>query len=637
MLPIIVGAAGHVDHGKTSLVRLLTDRDTDTLPEEKARGMSIDLSVVPLTLPDKSIVGLVDVPGHRDYIKNSVAGISSINLLLLVVAADDGVMPQTIEHVKAAHFFGASRAVVAINKSDLVDNQAISIVCSEVAELLNDFKFAPPELINTSCVNQSGVEEVRAALGKFVNELAAEVPADPRAFRMSVRKGFPVKGLGTVITGIPISGQLRVGAELELLPEGTKFSVKAAQHYREEVDVARAGISTAINTRDLVAGDIKRGTAVVEPGLYQAATQAYLSLNISSAKTELKPGARAMLHTGCASVSVQLRPLDTARVGDGQEAICFAKFAEPIVVAAGDRFILRSPNRGEIIGGGRVLAAGSIRTGKLTEELLDLLVSAKTAVEEEELPLAALLLSQQVILSAAGVSKLTHSRQPEVSRSLTALGKGEFYLLQRRFPEIVHAVTAFLKSYHQKNKLVWGARPELVAELLRIPVEVLRELIPLFAKESSGIELKHGRLALASFAPEISARDISLREKLLNDLTRREQRAIARGDAQKFLNCTEQELKRIISLLVDEGELKVIGIILLQASLYEECFGIVSELGADGKVIELGVFRDRTALSRNVAVAILDELDSRGVTFRVGTERKLRRSTTELRSRKKLL
>lgn len=627
ILPIIVGAAGHVDHGKTSLVRLLSDRETDTLAEEKARGMSIDMSVVPLSLPGGDIVGLVDVPGHRDYIRNSVAGISAIDVLLLVVAADDGVMPQTIEHVKAAHYFGARGAVIAVNKVDLVDKETVNLVADEAHELLKRFQIAEIRTVSTSCAALTGIEEVRSALGEIVAKLGPP-PSDNRTFRMSVRKAFPMKGLGTVMTGIPISGCVELEHRLHLFPTDQIFTVKGIQQYRTEVKIAEARISTAINTRDIPATSLERGFTIAEPDHYRAVSQAYAVVDICASKTELKSGARVLLHTGCISSATQLRPIDTSTISEGNEAIVLLKFSEPIVVTSGDRFILRHPARGDIVGGGQILSAGPLRVGKLTDELLELLLAARSAVADNALAFASLLLSQKPIHSREGLATITHSSSPPSIPQLQKLAGGSHFILEQRIAEVITTLSHFLKNYHQRNKLVWGARPELVAEYLQVPLDVFRDLLSQLSKRQTGFELKHGRVALSSFAPDISARDISLREKLLNDLVRREPPAVARGDAQKFLNCNDQEMKRIISLLVDEGELRVIGATLMLTRLYEAAIELVRRLGAGGRLIDLATFRERSGLSRNLAVAILDELDGRGVTYRSGSERKLRGVST---------
>lgn len=627
ILPVIVGAAGHVDHGKTSLVRLLSDRETDTLAEEKARGMSIDMSVVPLPLPAGEIVGLVDVPGHRDYIRNSVAGISAIDVLLLVVAADDGVMPQTIEHVKAAHYFGARGAVIAVNKVDLVDAETAELVSAEAEELVERFHIPETRVVRTSCAALTGIEEVRRALGEVIAQLGPP-PPDNRSFRMSVRKAFPMRGLGTVMTGIPISGSVELERGLNLFPTDQSFTVKGIQQYRTEVKVAQARISTAINTRDVSAASLERGFTIAEPDHYRVVAQAYAVVEVCASKTELKSGARVLLHCGCISAVVQLRPIDSSTISEGNEAIVLVKFSEPVVITAGDRFILRNPARGDIIGGGRILSAGPLRVGKLTDELLELLLAAKSAVADNNLALASLLLSQKPILSIKDLTAITHCSPSPSIPQLRKLAGGTHFILEQRIAEVTTIISHYLKSYHQRNKLVWGARPELIAEFLQVPLDVFRDLLTDLSKRNSGFELKHGRVALSSFAPDISARDISLREKLLSDLIRREPPAVARGDAQKFLNCSEQEMKRIISLLVDEGELKVIGTTLMLTRLYDGAIELVKSIAAGGSIIELATFRERSGLSRNLAVAILDELDGRGVTYRSGNERRLRGTTT---------
>ncbi|MBI4763213.1 MAG: selenocysteine-specific translation elongation factor, partial [Deltaproteobacteria bacterium] len=274
--PVMVGTAGHVDHGKTELVRLLTGCDTDLLPEEKKRGMSIDLGFAPFILEGHRMVGIIDVPGHEDFIRNMIAGASSIDVLVLVVAADDGIMPQTIEHLKIVSLLRTPQVMAVITKIDLVTPERRQEIEEDVASLLSKHGFPDGPIILESNATGEGVGEVKKTINRLVGSI--QRPPETRAFRLNIERMFSVKGYGTVVTGIPLSGKCFIRDELELFPGPKNVVCRAIQKYSFDSDEAPAHACSAINIRGVKLPDIGRGMTLAWPGTYRETLSAILSL-----------------------------------------------------------------------------------------------------------------------------------------------------------------------------------------------------------------------------------------------------------------------------------------------------------------------------------------------------------------------
>src|SRR5213082_1123234 len=346
-MPLTVGTAGHIDHGKTWLVRALTGKDTDRLPEEQERGISIDLGYAPLELPDGRRLSLVDVPGHERFVRNMVAGATGVDLFLLVIDAAEGARPQTLEHLAILRLLGVERGVVAVTKVDAVEPEQVELAVAEAAELVPE-----AEAIAVSAKTGAGLDDLRAALARAA--AAAERPPRFAATRLWIDRAFSLRGIGTVVTGTLWSGSIAAGDLLRLEPSGRTVRVRSVQVHDHPVEAAEAGQRVAVNLPAIERGELRRGDALVDPGHYP------VSYRLDVVLDELEPVPAAVkVHLGTADVAVRV-------VRSGRFAQL--RLDEPVVAARGDRFVLRTETT---VGGGRVVDPAPPR--RLEPERLEIL------------------------------------------------------------------------------------------------------------------------------------------------------------------------------------------------------------------------------------------------------------------------
>ncbi len=359
---MILGTAGHIDHGKTSLVRALTGVDTDRLPEEKKRGITIDLGFAPLELDGIGTVGVVDVPGHEGFIRTMLAGATGINIGLLVVAADEGIMPQTREHLEILRLLRVPVPVVAMTKSDLVEQEWLSLVSDEVQSLVSAQQENPPEVIPVSVVTRNGIEDIRTALALAFSEVREKNGND--LFRMPIDRVFTIKGTGTVVSGTIWTGLVRPGDEILLLPAGKAARVRRVESHGAIVEQAGAGTRCAIAISNIAVEDIQRGDVLVDSIHWKPTTRIAVRIQIDSGFVDVVRKGRLMqLHLGTASAATRIRLPFADGTPDSEYALLSLK--SPIVARAGDRFVLRSASPVATVGGGVVVdpfpSRGSIK------------------------------------------------------------------------------------------------------------------------------------------------------------------------------------------------------------------------------------------------------------------------------------
>ncbi len=625
----LVGTAGHVDHGKTSLVKLLTGCDTDRLPEEKARGLSIDLGFAPCLLPGKRIVGIVDVPGHSDFIRNMVAGAASIDVLMLVIAADDGVMPQTDEHVKIVKLLRTPQVLVALTKIDLVSPERLATVRQDLANFLalNGIPDAP--IINVSNKTCDGIGEVREALNERVNR-ASQRPADARVFRMNVERTFSVKGLGTVVTGIPLSGSLRVGEKAELLPARQATLIRTIQTFKFDTDMAQAHVCAAINLRDIEPGQALRGMTLAAPGYFRAVSSIVATLRNVSQTFCFRKVTEIKLHAGTAVVLGTAKLLGADELPPGHDGFAQIRLDEPVVLAAGDQYIVRSLTPVETVGGGAVLSSGTVQKIRSQADFLARLERAAAALGAGDLLGAEALAGPQTVLSAGDLPRLTQlpeaeavekAREKQASGELVQLSGGA-WLVAARSAELEHVIEPVVAHYHKTNKYAWGLAPAHVCRLFKLDAIAFPKLADALCA-SGRLAVKHGRLALATFQPAISASQMKLRDELLARIHAGGINAPARGDLITALNISEADMRLMTQLLVEDGSIKVLDKNLISFEVYAACRRKMVELCASQPAVDIGTFRRAVGASRNVAFAMLDAFDTEGLTRRVGDGRVL--------------
>lgn len=359
---MILGTAGHIDHGKTALVRALTGVDTDRLPEEKRRGITIDLGFAPLVIEGAGTIGIVDVPGHEAFIRTMLAGASGIDIALLVVAADEGVMPQTREHLQILSLLAIPQLVIALTKADLVDNEWLSLAVDDVASLLADTSYAGSEIIPVSSLTGAGITELRKGIRRAADAVESVQSATNNRgrtndlFRMPVDRAFTIKGTGTVVTGTVWSGSIDSDSGVTVFPPGVRSRVRGIQHHSSQVKTARPGERVALALADLDVADVKRGSVVVAGGTWIPTTRAEAHITLTGEIVrDIGPRTRLRFHIGTSDVSARLsraRVYENAAPG---EFVATVVLKEPLLLRSGDRFVLRLPSPETTIGGGRII------------------------------------------------------------------------------------------------------------------------------------------------------------------------------------------------------------------------------------------------------------------------------------------
>jgi selenocysteine-specific elongation factor len=563
-MPLTVGTAGHIDHGKTWLVRALTGKDTDRLPEEQARGISIDLGYAPLELPGGRRMSLVDVPGHERFVRTMIAGATGIDLFLLVIDAQEGARPQTLEHLAVLRLLGVTRGVVAVTKSDAVDEETLELALEEARELVPD-----AEVIAVSAKTGAGLDDLRAALARVpVEERDAE-----RATRLYVDRVFTLQGVGTIATGTLWSGTIAAGDMLRVEPRGKTVRVRSVQVHDAAVERAEAGQRVAVNLPTVERRDLARGDVLVEPGHYPVSYR----LDVHLEEIADVPAA-VTVHVGTKAV-----PARVARDG----AYAQLRLAEPVVAARGDRVVLRTQTT---VGGGIVLDPAPPR--KLEPERLAVLERG----DPEEIvralvhaPVAGRDLQARGVLAPA-----------ELARGLTTVrAAGEHVFSDAWLAELRANVRARLAARAESDPLDPGVP---LAELLP-PEPWAPHVLNLLEVERRGAK---AYLPGAAAALGERAQAASELEALL------EQEEIAKVDD-----------KQLAAFLEEAGRLRRVGDgFAISTALYDRGLALLPGLDA----ITLAAFRDALGVGRRTAQLLLERFDADGLTLRRGDVRTLRRA-----------
>lgn len=620
ILPVIVGTAGHVDHGKSALVQLLTGCVMDRHPEARKRGLTIDLGFAACHLPGNRLVGIVDVPGHEDFIRNMVAGAASIDVLMLIVAADDGVMPQTREHLKIVRLLRMPRVMVVITKIDLVDVEMRELVEDDVRTFLASEGYGDAPVVSASNITAEGLGDVRRILDEQVAAVTAR--PDPRAFRMSVERRFSVKGYGSVVAGIPSTGAVAIGEPVVHSPRGTEHVIRAVQSYKMEADTAPAHVCTAINVRDLDLDEVRRGDSLIAPEVYSATSGALVHLEHAHASIRMKRNTKVKFHAGTAVVNGSVRLLDVDDLRPGGACFAHVRLDHPLVLAAGDRFVIRKLSPSTTIGGGVVLSGEDYKVKRTNAFLIPRLQKALVAVREEKWLVAAALAGRTAVISRVTARRLTQCTGEACETLLQAacdeaglvpLGQSA-YLTAERSDELAEGLCRRVESYHRANPYAWGMSPDHFCELADAPADGLKALLRSVGK-AAGLRMSHGYVAREGFEPSLSKQQLAAREEIMR-LVDVEQPP-AWGDLKKALKLSEKEMRLLTRLLAEEEKVVRVKNYLFSTGVYQRARSFVETHLNSNPLLELADFRSTTGLSRNAAVALLDHFDHIGLTARV--------------------
>ncbi|MDP4125537.1 MAG: selenocysteine-specific translation elongation factor, partial [Bacillota bacterium] len=467
----LVGTAGHVDHGKTELIRALSGIETDRLKEEKQRGISIELGFAHMKLPSGRQVGIVDVPGHERFVRQMLAGASGMDIVLLVIAADEGIMPQTQEHLDILTLLGIPRGIIVINKSDLVDEEWLDLMEEEVREKLKETVFYEAPLCKVSALTGEGIPRLRETIDDLLSNVESKKSAAP--VRMPLDRVFSIQGFGTVVTGTLNSGEVRLGQELAIEPAHILTKVRSLQVYKNKVTSAAAGQRVAVNIAGVEVNEVVPGSELVIPNVYKVGKILDLKiLNLSSADKPLTQRQRVRFHLGTTEILGRLHLLDQEELAPGQEGYAQILLEKPVVAASGDRFVLRFYSPTHTIAGGKVLSVAEFKQKRFRDSVL-----AQLKIKDQGDPLD--LIEREIMQpkTASDLAASLHVSVEELKENLNILDKLERLEIWKEDENILYwgktmaevwreKLMNIVKTYEALNPLRGGiSREELKTRL----------------------------------------------------------------------------------------------------------------------------------------------------------------------------
>ncbi len=613
----VLGTAGHIDHGKSVLVKALTGIDPDRLREEKERGMTIELGFAWLKLPSGREVGIVDVPGHERFVKNMLAGVGGIDLALLIVAANEGVMPQTREHLAILDLIGVSRGIVVITKKDLVDDEFLSLVRMEVEEIIGQTSIAGAEIMAVSALTGERLPELVAAIDKLLD--TTEPRQDFGRPRLSIDRVFTMSGSGTVVTGTLIDGSLSVGQEVEIAPSGLKSRLRGLQTHKSKIDTATPGSRVAANLVGVNTSRLQRGDVVTRPGWLKSTRMVTVKLKlISYLQRPIRHGTTVSFHTGSVETLAKVRLLESDDLKPGDSTWAQLALDRPVAAVKGDRYIIRSPM--ETLGGGGIVDAQARRLRRFRPEVINNLMAREGGTSEEVI-LALLETKQPLELAAivaqsnlpAGEAGSTVESLIQEGR-LVALGEGRQKLLltSAGWERLAGKAVAALEDYHRRYPARSGMPKVELTSRLKLGNYVSAALANLVSR--GDLVEDGGYLRLPSHSVRLTPAQQSKIDAFLKSL------------ADNPYSPPSELIPEpdLLNMLIEQGGVvKVSDSVVFSRTTYDEMLAKIKDsIKGKGK-ITLGETRDMFGASRKYAQALLEYLDREKITRRVGDDRVL--------------
>ena len=617
----VIGTAGHVDHGKSTLVKALTGIDPDRLAEEKEREMTIDLGFAWLTLDDEE-VGIVDVPGHSDFIENMLAGVGGIDLALFVIAADEGVMPQTREHLAILDLLEVNGGVVALTKVDLIDDpEWLEIVLLEVSEELHGSVLEDAPIVPVSAFSGEGLDDLLTMLQARLG--GAQTRPDYGRPRLPVDRVFTLPGFGTIITGTLLDGRFHIGDPIEVQPSGIKGRIRGLQTHKHKLDTAAPGSRVAINLTGINRYEIERGDIVAAPGIINGSIllDAFYR-HLPGADGPLKHNMEVKLYTGAAEVVARTRVIGSKQIDAGQEGWMQLALQEPVAVMRGDRFILRRPSPAATLGGGHILDPnpGRKRRRYKPQEIerlktltdgtpADLLLQTLTRIEPA---VAANLIQESGMAGGEAESALA---ELEENQQIIRLGKQ--LMTYVGWQRLLDNSTTFIHIYHKEYPLRLGMPREELRSRLKLSPAVFNPLIQecssrgLLIEDSSYLRTPGHKIAFST----------AQQTRIDQLLSRFEKSGVSSPSVKECKTAVGEDVYRA---LVDTGDLvQISGDVVYEKSQYKQLTAkIIDYLNKNGR-IDAANTRDLLSTSRKYAIALLEYLDDNKITRRTGDFREL--------------
>jgi len=626
---IIVGTAGHVDHGKTTLIRALTGMETDRHPEERERGMSMDLGFAHLTLPSGIVAGIVDVPGHERFVHNMLAGAAEMDMVLFIVAADEGVMPQTIEHLEILQLLHAKRGVIVLTKCDLVDDEWLELVKEDVAECIRGTFLDGAPMIAVSAVTGEGLDE----LVRVMDAVAQEVPpkATDRPFRLPIDDTFVKAGFGTIVRGAIFSGQVRVGEEVEVVPKGIVTRVRSLHTYGKPTEIAVAGQRAAMNLGGVERETTERGDVVCHPTTLRASDRMDVALRLlPSAPRPLKDGVPVRFHIGTAERIGRVFFFDRNELKPSEETFAEIRLDKPVACAWGDLFVIRSYSPMVTLGGGKVIEPHPLqrRRRRVAEEFHRIAEKSRsekdfvvTLLREHPNGVTVREIAQRLFLST--------ERARQIAEALIAEGvafslDGQTLLWQEQVRRLQDSIIVTLRRFHTERPLRRGMPKETLRSLVApdMAVNLFETLLQHFAQISV--------IVVERETVRLPTHEIRLTEEQRQWAERMERKAKTAGFAPPELEellaefPDREQAMDLLSWLVEQGRLVRVAEFVVHPETIERAKQLARQLCERHGSFTASQFREAANTTRKYAVPLLEFLDQLGVTVRRGDVRVLR-------------
>ncbi|MFO7152260.1 MAG: selenocysteine-specific translation elongation factor [Bacillota bacterium] len=627
MKGVIIGTAGHIDHGKTTLIKAMTGIDTDRLKEEKERGITIDLGFARLLLPSGRQVGIVDVPGHEKFVKNMLAGAGGIDLVLLVIAADEGVMPQTREHLNILQLLNVKKGIVVVTKKDLVDDEWLELVSDDIKKELKGTFLENSPMVFVSAVTGEGIEDLVQLIDRMTAENGEKDLDSP--FRLPVDRAFSIPGIGTVVTGSLLCGRIRVGQTVEIFPKGLRSKVRSIEVHGESKDVALAGQRTAVNLSDVKPEDISRGDVVSEVKAMMPASRAAVWFKLlKDSPRALKNRERVRFHAGTGEVMGRINLLEGDELFPGGETFAFVDFEKPVAVVYRDYYVVRSYSPVHTIGGGQVLFLNPPRFKKsLKEKALEALKKAKdgdlkdfilgfvSTFGKPHVPIKDLV--PHTGKNAGDLVKAAQSLAEEGKIVMLRVGAEDEVFGIEFYEEKRAKAKEILEKYHQKFPLSEGMLKEEFRSRLDLEGKVFEVLLGKWAEEGV-VESTGKTVNLRGFAARMDERQKRVADRLLRELKEKGWAPPTIGELQSMLGSEAGSVKEVLNWLVSQGDaVKISDDLYLAKEWVDKALELLREYFRENEELTVAQFRDMLGTSRKYALPLLEYMDGIKATRRL--------------------
>lgn len=634
MKHFVLGTAGHVDHGKTALIKALTGVDTDRLKEEKKRGITIELGFASLALPSGQTLGIVDVPGHEKFIKNMVSGAAGIDLVMMVIAADEGIMPQTKEHLHICSLLGISKGIVALTKTDMVEKEWLDLVQSEITEFLQGTFLEGAPVVLVSAIKQEGLTDLIKAIDTTVSKINEKT--DDGIFRLPVDRVFTMKGFGTVVTGTLVSDHIKTGEEVEILPGDIAARIRGIQVHNQSVEDAWAGQRTAINLQGVEKSIIERGNVLVRPKTVWPSQRLDVFLEfLASNSKSLKNKALVRLHTGTSEIIARITLLDKDELAPGQKAFAQLVLANKDVIVSGDRFVLRSYSPITTIGGGQIIDPLPSKHKRQNEKI----IAALNVLQSGSLPEKISIIMERTGFSGINLRGLNFRLGVNTKKIREALegllSNKKAILLDSEDTTVISAffynqleelISKNLAAYHKKNPLQMGISKEQLKETLgrAISVKLFNLALRNLGKKETIVSDKDN-VRLAEYQVQLAGDLDSLHNNIAMIYNDAGLTPPSLTDVVNNFKDQKAKAQSIVKLMLKDGDLIKINeeLCFASGSLNKLRDDYKAMLVKDGKATP-ATFKELTGLSRKYIIPLMEYFDMSKLTVRVDDHRILR-------------